>query len=161
MLSNKPDSEQTFTITAIQLRELLTSLTVINNGVLENLPPIFGTLLSYRYSAKTGIKLKKLTKLLQTEFPLIEEQRLELCDTHGKKNEKTDNYDIIPEQQEAFDKEIADLWATTIEIPSELKLSIDELRVPLTVKEALELKQTHLDVPLGQLELEKLECLME
>jgi hypothetical protein len=157
-------SDETFTITTEQLVNALPVLTGTepqkNKEGKETIPTFFG-LFNYGVNAATGRKFSKLIKILVPEYKDFEEQRVKLCERLGTKNEETGLYDIDKERKSEFDTEFKALLDDPITIPNDLKIKVEHLKTPLSLKEALELKTTSIEIPMTRTEIELLSWLIE
>lgn len=67
---------------------------------------------------KEALELARLIRLCCNEIKIFEEQRLKLCEKHGKLNEQGTNYDFSDEGMRAFSKDFSKLLNLEINIPS-------------------------------------------
>lgn len=107
-------------------------LTLLNSAV------ALGRLAGQPVRAATGFKLKDIVKQVNANLENYNETRLALCEKYGVAN--GDNYDIAPENQEEFTKEITELVETEVNINFETisPFSLGDAQVSATDLEVLD-----------------------
>lgn len=70
----------------------------------------------YAFPATVAYRLNKNQRLAEQEYSHFDEARIKILKELGTLNEKGTDYDLEPEQRKVFEKQIAELLATEVEI---------------------------------------------
>lgn len=89
---------------------------VTYSKLLEVLPAL-GEIAQKDIDVKEALELARLIKLCQNEIGLFEEQRLKLCEKHGKLNDSKTNYDFSDDGARAFSAEFSKMLSVEVNIP--------------------------------------------
>lgn len=90
---------------------------------------------------KTAMQMKAIIRRVEEIVTDFNATRLEFCERHGTLNEQTGNFDFTHEQGMEFNKDMAELAATEIELPGQ-RLKVSQLlsSTVITPNDALKLE---------------------
>lgn len=114
-----------------QQAELPKSITLTLKDVLNSVPAL-QEIANQPIPAKISFRLGVLIRKVNERCEVYQETRKALCEKYGEENQDEGKYDIRPEEQDTFNKELDDLLAEEVTFNvSPIKLRVIE-SVPLS-----------------------------